>query len=450
MSTSNKFDWSYLILLPFLAVRCVPWLAVRIQTRYVFVLFIIWLLFMIIRGRHATQLPQKANIWFGRTVIFLMLFLLLRFFFQLLGHGNGCDIAYVSNIILNIAILLILHLSMSCGRQRELGLLVIWILICYIGVCIMTITGEANTQYISRILTGQLGASDLSKVDEAIQDGIAQRNQIYSLALLVGPMLYCAALMPLTLKIMFSICAMLFLYTSYITAYSSCLIGLLLSGIILLLIKVGIRAKGIRIIGILAVTLIVISTFNPRLVRFMSTPLLAIRDMTEIEEYKFKIESIVDALSGGQETHLSVRTDLYKRSWHAFCSSPIYGVGMWTWNSDEDRASINQRERLGGHAGIIDILGSSGLLGISLFVLMIVSFMRYLRAITPTMFAKQWQSVVYSYMFPCMVYMSVTSRVFNLEDVSLTLVLPGMMYLLKEHRYGGSSHICMRHDLQMF
>jgi hypothetical protein len=431
MSTFNKFDWSYLILLPFLTVRCVPWLAVRVPMRYVFVSFIIWLLFMLNRGRHATQLPQKANIWFARTVFFLLSFSLLRFIFQLFGHANDCGWEYFSGIVLSMAALLILHLSVTHGRQRELGFLVLWIIGCYICVCISTIRGEWDNENISRLLTGQIGEGDYNKVDAAIMDGIALRNQIYSMALLVVPMFYCFRYVPLLLKLVFSSSAILFVYTVYIVQYSSCLVGLAASGSLLLLNTIGVKAKTLLRVGFLGVSITIFGTFKPQVLNVLSNYLLEISARTEQRLYQENIVEVVNSMSGASDTHLSSRVHLYKSSWRAFLSNPLIGVGIWTWNRGENDTS-NKRTRLGGHSGILDIFGSSGLLGILLFIPMVVCFLFYLRAIVPTKAVKRWQFLVIAYMAPCVIYMVVTNRSFKFDDISLTLLFPGMIYLLKE------------------
>jgi hypothetical protein len=394
-----------------------------------------WACLMMIRRRRIIFLSNKTKNFFLYTAVFLILFLIRGLLFQPFGHGAGINTANIADMLTTLAPLVIFHVSVASGRQRELRILVIWILFCLLCATVMTYRGEMETEYASRLLTGKTGRGEYNFSDaELIMAGVVQRSQMYSIGLLIAPLLYCFRFMTLPLKILSLLCVVLFLYVSYVTSYSSLMIGIFIGCNLWLLTIVGIRERALKIIGILFVLVTIIITVYPQSIRFMASPLMRLHDVTMNEMYQRKIMAVVDTISGAGETLASSRADLYWKSWDAFCIHPLFGIGVWPWDADLTSSETRRGAELGGHSAVLDILGSSGLFGFSLFVLFFVFFFRYLRTITPTVIDQCWWPAIYLFFFPFIIFLFLNNLSGFVVYTDLFLLVPVMSLMFRNQK----------------
>jgi O-antigen ligase len=337
-----------------------------------------------------------------------------------------------AELVLCISPLYIFHFSVANGRQRELRLLLMWILLCLSCTSVMTLMGELGTEEASRLLTGRFGSGNYTN-DEAMlaMEGIAQRSQVYSIGLLVAPMLYSVRFISFRQKIIYLACAALFFYISYTTRYSSLMMGIFLGLILLSILLLGIRGKAVNIIGILLVIGVIIGTAQPKSFSFLARPILGLRDMTTIRTYQERIEAVVDTISGAGDSIATARTDLYWMSWKAFCSEPLFGVGIWPWGADMTSDQNQRAVQLGGHSVIFDILGSSGLFGFMFFVLLFVSFFKYLSTLSPNVLDRRWWPVASLFMFPFIMFLMVNNLTGYHVYMDFFLLMPGMAFVYR-------------------
>lgn len=393
---------------------------------------------MIARPRPLQLLSQKSRTWFKYAAFFSSIFFLRGLFFQIIGHGASWSINDFAMLVLCLSPLVIFHFSVAYGRQRELRLLLIWILICLSLTCVMTIIGEIGTEDASRLLTGRFGRGDYTNDDAMLlMEGIAQRSQVYAIGLLVVPMLYSMRFISFRQKIFCLAFALLFVYTSYMTKYSSLMMGIFLGLILLSITLLGNRGKVFKISGVILVAGIIIVMAKPQAVSFLARPVLGLRDMTTSTTYQQKIEAVVDTISGVGETEATARAELYWMSWRAFCSEPLFGIGIWPWDADMTSDQKQRDVELGGHSVVFDILGSSGLFGFMLFVLLFVSFFKYLSTISPNVLDRRWWPVAYLFTFPLVMFLMLNNLTGYHVYMDFFLLMPGMAFLYRsQHNFG--------------
>ena len=424
MPINRRFDWSYLLLFPYVAAEYIPWVNAHMQFRFVAPFLLIWLGLAYTR-RPEVQHWEKVKASFLYAVLLSVLYHTFGLVLQPFGYSDGLTGNDVFDIVRIIAPLLVLHLSVRNGRRRELGMLVSYWLLCMACTCVMTLRGGTEIENASRLITGagKVGV-DSTVVADAIDAGVAPYAHIYAIGLLIAPMLYCSGFMARPMKTLCVTLASLYVVTVYSANYSICVMAVALGCVLWLVTRVGGRPRRVRISGFVLVVCVVAIVAQPQLVSFMAKPLETFGAITESKQYQMKIATIVDTISGVSGTYATDRSELYWRSWRTFLSRPLVGTGLWHYES-------TQTSELGGHSLVFDLLGGAGVLGFGLFVLSLAYVMRYMWTISSVVLGFRWWPAVSLFMWPAIMVAFLNPLRGYVVYTDLFLLIPGMACLFK-------------------
>ncbi len=435
MPINVRFDWSYLLLLPYLVASYIPWVGQRVRFRYYALFTILWFGLALVRQRNV-HLPKRGLASLAWAVLLFTTYDLLGLLFLPFGHGNGVTITDVFDIVRLFVPLGILHYSVRNGRLRELGMLVILVLMCLACTAVITWSIGTEVENASRMLTGKSSEYNANwmDVDYALKNGVGQFAHVYGFGLLALPLMYCSKYMSLWAKVLCRIVATIFLLSAYFASYFILILAILTGfGVWLALASSGSsKRRWVKTVGTLFVVLAITVMINPSIFRGAVPTLLAVRDMTENKEYRMKITAVIDAVSGSSDSYCFYRKDLYERSWNAFLENPLVGFGVWDYIRAIESSDIEKAESVGGHSQVLDTLGRSGLFGFSIFILGFVFLFRYLRAISSQFLGFRWWPTLYIFMFQAILVSFLNPLRGYTVYTDLLLLIPGMACLFKE------------------
>jgi hypothetical protein len=424
MRAKHPFDWSYLLLCPYMMVAYIPKVVLYFHHRDVSLMILAWLFVALITPRKI-QLPNQGLKSLVGVIGFAGLYQGLGPFFWLFQHGSGLNYGIYSNFVLTVIPLLVFHFSVWNGRLRELRLLVIFVLVCIACSAAMTFMGLQDLDIGARVLTGASNINaDLYTIRDAFEAGIGSYGHIYGMGLLIFPIMYCAKFMPVLMKILVAGLVFMFLMTVYRAAFSILMIGLFLAGLLYLVTRLGVRLGVLKIVGAVAVAVFVTVVANPEVLSFLNSPLQRLGEMTNRMEYQSRIDSILDMISGDQNTYASFRASLYWKSWRIFLKKPFFGIGNYhTLNSEMLDA--------GGHSMVFDTLAVWGIFGLSVYILIFVNLHRYMRVMSTVALGEKWWPAYYLFLIPfsLIAFINPIGGAIILSDIFL--IIPSLAFFFK-------------------
>jgi O-antigen ligase len=290
---------------------------------------------------------------------------------------------------------------------------------------VMTILGENIVMGGSKVLTGGAETADITDISAAVDAGIGAYGNNYGMGLLIFPLLYSMTFMKWGMKVFLVCISLLFIMTSYVAGYSILMIGLSLAGFIYLLVKIRVNLKTVKIVGVITIACLVTVVAKPTLISSMITPLQRLGDMITHQEYQYRINSVIDTVSGDSASYAAARSELYWESWETFLEYPIFGIGRYDFKSSE------LRYKLGGHSTIFDILGSAGIAGLSIFILIFFFHYRYLRLMSAVVLGYKWWPAYYIFMFPFFAIAFINPLEGNIIFSNFLLYIPSMAFFFK-------------------
>ncbi len=415
---NKQFDWSYLLLLPFLAITWIPILALYWRMRYTYILAIVWLIIATLQRRQV-RLPQKGISSLIGAMSFLIMYSSLGVVYNLFGIGLALTFESVAGLLQTFVPLAIFHLSLCNGRQRELRLLVFYCFGCLIVGAIMTYLGEYEIVGGSRALTGST-----NDAHDAYMLGVGAYGFVYGTGLLVVPLLYVLTFMPLRLKILFSALIVVILIAVFRAGYSILIISMAMACTLYVVAKLGFRKRRFNLMGFSMVAMLVMATAVPTILSFMSEPIRKMRDLTTNAEYQNRIVSVADAVSGADGTYTEMRASLYWNSWRVFLKYPLFGGGT----GDTRRPALDV---VGGHSTIFDTLGFYGLFGMTIYLLFFMFHYRYLRVMSDIVLGYQWWPSYTIFLFSAVAVMFINPLSGPPLLYNLCLFIPTLPLLFK-------------------
>ena len=420
----SKLDFSYLLLCPYLMVAYIPKVVHYFHHRYIAPLMLAWFLIALATHRKV-QLPPQGQMRLIAVIVLLGLFYGLGPFFSLFEHGSGLNYGMVSDFVLTIFPLLVFHLSVCNGRHRELRLLVIFGFVCVACSAAMTLSGLQVVEAGSRALTGATGeGADLDTIGDAFDAGIGTYGNVYGMGLLIFPLVFCAGFMHLPMKVFFTGLVVLFLLTAYKAAFSILLIGIFLAGILYMVTKFGGRPRVLKIIGVASVIALVTFVANPKMAGFLLSPLQSMGGMTSQMEYQSRIDSVIDMVSGDQDSYAAIRSELYWKSWRVFLKHPLFGIGNY-YSLD------NEMLDTGGHSMVFDTLAVWGIFGLGVFILIFVYFYRYMQVMSSVVLGFKWWPAYYIFLFPFSAIAFINPIGGAIVFSDLFLFIPSLVFFFK-------------------
>jgi hypothetical protein len=439
MSTNRRFDWSYLLLYPYMAAAFIPWVKYHVQFRFVLPLMFGWALFAFF-SRRQLLFPRKGTLQLLATLFFLTMSHTLSLLYLPFGYSDGMDYVAFVDLVMVVFPLIVLHLSICNGRLRELRSLVLFCFICLAISSGMNFFGESVVEGGSRTLTGAMAeTTDLKEMSAALEAGIGGFGYIYGLALLVFPVVFCIKFMTRPMKLFFIFFAMLVLATVYQVGYSICIIGVAVAGLMCLIALVRGSLGAMKLIGVIVVSALVSVVANPRVMSFLLNPLQRLGDRVGKEEYQLRLNSVADAVAGNDKTYAVIRSELYWTSWRTFLDHPLFGMGHY----DYER-SVRESDNIGGHSLMFDMMGHYGLFGLSIFLLFFFFYARYLRVLSFTTLGVQWWPAYYIFLFSASSIAVVNPLGGYMVYSDFLLIIPALTLFFRQQVVPGSSLISAR------
>lgn len=421
---TRKLDFSYLLLCPYMMVAYIPRVVHYFQHRYIAPLMLVWLV-IALASQRKVQLPPRGQMSLIAVIVLLGLFDGIGPFFSLFDHGEGLNYGMVSDFVLTVFPLLVFHLSVCNGRHRELRLLVIFGFVCVACSAAMTFSGLQVVEAGARALAGASGeGADLDTIGEAVEAGIGTYGHVYGMGLLIFPVLACTKFMPIPMKVFFTVLMILFLLTAYKAAFSILLIGIFLAGVLYLITKFGGRPSVLKIVGVVSIIVLVTFVANPKMVSFLQAPLQSLVGMTSQMEYQSRIDSVIDMVSGDQDSYAAFRADLYWKSWSVFLKHPLFGIGNYYSLNDEMLDT-------GGHSMVFDTLAVWGIFGLGVFILIFVYYYRYMQVMSSVVLGFKWWPAYYIFLLPFSAIAFINPIGGAIVLCDLFLLIPSLVFFFK-------------------
>lgn len=422
MTANKRADWSYLLVLPFLAISWIPILAQYWKMRYTYMLAVLWLAIAFAQ-RRPVRLPWKGIINLAGAFIFLSLYTNLNIVYSMFGIGSEWTYESVANSLQVFVPLAIFHLSVCNGRQNELRLLVFFCFICLAVGAVMTYLGEFEIEGGSRALTGSTDDAQF-----AFLAGIGSYGFIYGTGLLIIPILYGMTFMSAPLKIILSTFIVALFVAVYRASYSILMGAMALACALYVANKVGLRQRYVNLMGVFLVTILVIATAFPQILSFMTDPVNRLSSITTNSDYSVRLVSVSDAMSGAAGTYAEQRASLYWDSWRVFLKYPVFGGG----SGDNRRPA---QDWVGGHSTIFDTLGFYGLFGLTIYILFFICHYRYMRVVSAIVIGDKWWPSYYIFMFSATAVMFINPYSGGPLFFNLCLYIPSLtLFFKKEYR----------------
>lgn len=418
VNMKRSFDYSYLLLCPFLALAIIPWLKYRFQYRLIIPFFLVWLI-MSIRNATTVNSAKDKKTWFN-PIAWMLAVVGLIFVYPLVGHGDWLSYSSAMSRVMSLFPLVIFIFAVRTKCYNELKFITFFSFVCMLVSAAMNINVLNAHPEAARNLTGILGASaNYVAASEDVQGGIGGYAYIYGLGLVVVPVLCCIPHVSAKWKILFAVVAIVLLNCAIKAAFTTLMFGIFFSALLALMAVFKLSQRKFTLIATSSIILFLLVLTTPSIISFMATPISQVAEMVDRKEYSWRLHSIADSLSAGSDTdrsYASVRSRLYWTSFNTFLENPLFGIGN---HVDGDYHII------GGHSTFFDTLASYGLFGLFFYIAFFISFHGYLRtAWTPLV--KEWK-VAHACFFYAFILISFINPIWFPEVMILYfLIIPGL------------------------
>lgn len=368
------FDLSYLLLVPFLMSAFIPVINRHLRILYTFPFFILFFYFSpalqrnILKYGHFNQIKGLFGLLTPCFFLFggyALLYKVLRLHggFSITGSG-----AYLVGVL---SFILIFHNSLKYMCLRELDFINKVFLLCLFIATLYSVRAEfLFGGGASRQLTGMSAAgADLLTVRDAFDLNAAGYAHVYGVGLLALPLLYLSKYFSRVPKYLFRTLSFSFFALAYLSMYSILVLSFTVSAFILLASYLGISKRFIVFTATSILILFSTSVLNPTAFKPFVPMLLHMADQTDEENYKTRLLSISDHISGSPDTYVAIRTQLYIDSWRSFLNHPFVG----TYGTRLRNINVQP----GGHSFILDGLGQYGFMFLVFVILFIWKYFEY-------------------------------------------------------------------------
>lgn len=420
----RRFNWTYLLLVPYLVIGLVPWLKYRLPFRLLLPLPILWL-FLNFKSIKAKLLPRESETLFYRWAFLLGTVFLLKFFFGLF-HGKLFipTTSEMVDVFFNFLVLCILHVTVNTGHIKELKFIVLVCLFSLILSAIVSVRGFEDIEGGSRLLTAASAEeTDLSEIAFAMYKGIGSYGSIYGLGLLIAPLILLFGSVRFYMKVAFLFLIGLFFIASIRAAFSI-LVFAIAAGIVVAALRL-IKLRGALFHSIMGVGLfvIILATSTPTAFKFLSPLLDTLSTLTEDPNYQFRIQSTKDAIYGNTDptNYATYRPALYWNSLDVFLTAPLTGYRGF---SEPDAF----KNIIGGHSFVFDTLGGYGLLGSSIYLAFYVFYFKYIKRLIAQTGYDRFKGVLLAFFYPFMLVGFLNPLWGYQIFVDFLLILPGLLF----------------------
>lgn len=428
-----KWESTSYLLLPFFVMLGLPLVALGLnfglKFKYLYPLVFVWILL------HLSDFLRRGSERNRRFYSFLVPAVAWNCVFTwLLLHRLSTPFQIVSQCFLTFAPIMVTHVLLGRRRFREVC---VFAALMIVGLAMQSVFMKNIEVGAARALAmGTDGISFESAVarEELSEAGALGYGNVYTMVLFMIGALFAFTKAKTWQKMTIVILWCVYLFGLRQAAYTTALGGLGVGVMFFLLSKMGnvtIHGRGYRRLLMALVVVSVTVVAFPEVLFFLEEPLRAIGGSMseEYHDYKGRLLSLADAVSGTKDTYAVDRFSLYFLSLKTFFAHPLYGVG------NNARRFVGD-SLIGGHSTFFDTFASGGIILGGLLVAAMVSFAKYLRATYRMFFAPQVAEYWYTAWYCCACVYVLFSCINTSTSfiISITFLVPVLPFLVTPHR----------------
>lgn len=428
----RSFNYSYLLLLPFLSIALIPWLKYRIQFRFLLVLPFLWMVVNaggVLRARVLGQRPLKA-LW--ASVACMFIFMCMEYFYVSANPFQEAEVSvnqYAADLLVNLTGLLVLYRALNYGELEELRM-VVWV--CLASICVSALINCLNLvdfEDASRVLTAAAArASDLRDVGDAMDRGISGFGFAYGTGLLVAPLLLVSSRLHVVRRYALWGFALIYTFFVYKAGYSALIMGFGLALQSCVLYLLGVRRHLYHAIMCAWVVVVIVAVIQPSVFSFTRPFVNALVAYTSNPNYQVRLEAVGDAVTGDTGSYAVLRAELYWESLRVFLNAPVRGAFFSGHSANSELGLI------GGHSFVFDVLGKYGLIGVSLFVVLFVNLRTVIKACLKSREQVAGEVIFGAFMYPLCMIAFINPVWFYPIIVNLVFIVPALVALVPVKR----------------
>lgn len=439
----SHFDKTYFLLVPVVLYTTWPWLTYRLRPIIPFLLFCLWFVFQ--RNPNWNFFQKRIFLQLGAiTLVFFVFNSCLRNIFALVNHGQFFTYGELGTFLSAIIHFSIVHLSFSRMKFKEVEFLMFVALIGMMFAGIAAVRGGMIEGFEGgRLITTSDEFLTSSQSDDkllAYQIGAASYGMTYNFSMITVPLLWSI----FTIK-------KRYIQLLLIAALGSCVliirnsglgtpvIVLILGFVLFLCTIIGLKGWGIKLVGSMAIILLITFSYNPNLFSPLSSAANMLGSMfPEDSSIQARCKSMAEAFGGDVNTYAYNRYQLQRKSLNAFFEHPIFGAGLY-------RHPHHKSFAIGGHSHLLDRLGQAGIIGGFFYFGFLVFLSQYYRQMTICFgLPRKWLVVplicIFTYVFTCIANPLPTYPVLLYYMPGLPLL--ALKYDLRNRNSGQGYRIC--------
>lgn len=370
--------------------------------RYILTIFLLLL---------AVHIVSSEDIYIPMSVFVAQVVFFLCLWIGRYSHVNGSSL--INSLSRYIMFWSPMYVSLAIFKRGIDGskYLLNFLKIGYLITMITTLQGNIKFPEVSRLLAG---AATESQIDFYGRLNIGGYGFIYSIVMFMPIWIYNVFLSKKKFKdkVLDFVLIVVGIITIYISNYSTAVLLCLFEVLLFFLQKSKNKEKIIRGVVLLMILAILLKNQIAKAVLSLSIYMEGIGN----ELMAIRLDGIYCLLVGIEPTgDVAKRSLLYTRSWEAFLQSPLYG-NLFGGN-----------RLLGGHSELLDLLGSSGIIG---FIPFITLFIFYIRSAASEI-DPDIRYVYYIVLVSFFILLSINT-VFRSLDVSFVLFAAPALFLCEK------------------
>lgn len=433
------FDKFYLLLIFPVLRLTMPFLQYRFRSWTLIPFVVIWFVH-VFQDRRQVVSDSAMNRHYLATCFWLALYMLLPFFFGLLGSDPELvrfrPLGEGTNIIIFVFMLSVAHYSLRWGKIRELKFLVLLLLFSFLWTGIASMAGgekviEMGGARMATSLTQEradmLTAEYVRDASEAALSGMGTAASVYVSAFVIPLFLYSAFFVKTLVQK--AVCVVM-AYASFLSIqYGGINTPYLIAsvGCVLMLPGLFFRSrKALVALGAIAAVVMLVFAYHPTMLSFLSDPLQELSYATEhFPQFSSRCASLAASCAGDTDTYAFDRYQLQVKSFDSFLN------GNWLFAT-----AFGAKAKVGGHSELLDGLAKYGIISLVLTILFWYSYLQYCRRLTHLCFGPRWSVMPYLFAGTWLFSSIPNPSLLGQPAVMLLLAGLGLYYKEFEERWG--------------
>lgn len=424
----NAWDKSYLLILPAVLLTYFVPIRMRVGNTAVIPFVCAWLFIVFIKG-------EKTS--FSITQAFLKAFIPLVGFYAiravLFGHDAWDGVPFSRHISyagLILFFMYLFHYTVSRAKIRELRLLCCVILGCLSYGTVVSLQYDVGASRGTVMNTNEFEAN-IERLQRAA-DGLTNFDTAYAMVYIaIGLALYFAFVNTKRRIIYLSLLSMFIL--GVVRAAFSTATAIMLFGVSLAILTTfrKLRGKPSSWIFFLGAAIFVLCVAWPSILSPLGALVQAFASNLHdtAPDYALRLTSIAESMSGYKDTYAVSRAELYWHSIDVFLHNPIVGF-RFNQIFLHDKMDLLTR----GHSYLFDTCAAGGLLIVSLLVVGLMNYHRYLKRVylyagLPEEMSRVWLCTFWMFMVCC----SINQQNAFCTQIALFFVVPAIPFFNFEY-----------------